>query len=75
MAEYNSRRLSEIKNEFERGVFFVLYNSPKQRYSRLVAMVILKWINNDNWAVEWESELKNGIWYTQQIWHEFVIHN
>lgn len=41
MAEYNSKRLTEIKNDFERGVFMVLYNSPKQRYHRVVATVIL----------------------------------
>ena len=41
MAEYNSRRLSDIKNDFERGVFSVLYNSPKQRFSRLLAILLL----------------------------------
>ncbi len=41
MANYNSKRLSEIKNDFERGVFMVLYNSPKQRYSRGLAVFIL----------------------------------
>lgn len=41
MAEYSSKRLSEIKNEFERGVFTVVYNSPKQRYHRFIASVVL----------------------------------
>jgi len=41
MAKYNSKRLSDIKNDFERGVFSVLYNSPKQRYSRAVAIILL----------------------------------
>ncbi len=41
MANYNSKRLSEIKNDFERGVFMVLYNSPKQRYSRALAIFVL----------------------------------
>ena len=41
MAEYSSKRLSEIKNDFERGVFMVLYNSPKQRYHRIVARGVL----------------------------------
>jgi len=36
-----SKRLSEIKNEFERGVFLVLYNSPKQKLHRIVAMIAL----------------------------------
>lgn len=36
-AQYSSKRLSEIKNDFERGIFLVLYNSPKQRYHRGVA--------------------------------------
>lgn len=41
MAKYNSKRLSDIKNDFERGVFSVLYNSPKQRYGRAVAIILL----------------------------------
>ncbi len=41
MAVYSSKHLSEIKNEFERGVFLVVYNSRKQRYSRIVASVVL----------------------------------
>lgn len=44
MSQCSSRRLSEIKNDFERGVFMVVYNSPKQRYHRSVAasMLIIK---------------------------------
>ena len=41
MAEYSRKHLSDIKNEFERGVFFVLYNSPKQRYNRVLAIAVL----------------------------------
>lgn len=41
MAEYSSKRLSEIKNDFERGVFMAVYNSPKQRYHRAMAAVTL----------------------------------
>lgn len=41
MAEYRSKRLSEIKNDFERGIFSVLYNSPKQRYHRAMATLAL----------------------------------
>ncbi len=41
MAKYNSKRLSEIKNDFERGIFLVLYNSPKQRYHRGIAASLL----------------------------------
>ena len=38
---YTSKRLSEIKNDFERGVFLAVYNSRKQRYYRSVAGVSL----------------------------------
>jgi hypothetical protein len=40
---YNARskRLGEIKNEFERGVFLVLYDSPKQKLHRMVAVIAL----------------------------------
>lgn len=38
---YTSKRLSEIKNDFERGVFLAVYNSRKQRYHRSVAGVVL----------------------------------
>lgn len=41
MAEYSSKRLSDIKNDFERGVFTVVYNSPKQRYHRFIATSVL----------------------------------
>lgn len=41
MASYNSKRLSEIKNDFERGVFLAVYNSPRQRYHRSMAAVTL----------------------------------
>jgi len=36
-----SKRLSDIRNEFERGVFLSVYNSRAQRMRRLVARVIL----------------------------------
>ncbi len=35
------KRLSDIRNEFERGVFLALYNSPRQRLRRGIARVIL----------------------------------
>lgn len=38
---YTSKRLSNIKNDFERGVFLAVYNSHKQRYHRSVAGVML----------------------------------
>ncbi len=41
MAQISSKRLSDIKNEFERGVFRVVYNSPKQRYHRGIAAITL----------------------------------
>lgn len=41
MADDSSKHLSQIKNEFERGVFLVVYNSRKQRYSRVVATAVL----------------------------------
>jgi len=41
MHNRKSKRLSEIKNEFERGVFAVLYHSRKQRFSRLMAITML----------------------------------
>ena len=41
MATYSSKRLSEIKNDFERGVFLAVYNSPKQRSQRIAVGVIL----------------------------------
>ncbi len=41
MAAYSSKRLSDIKNDFERGVFLAVYNSDKQRYHRNVAALML----------------------------------
>ncbi len=41
MTGASSKRLSEIKNDFERGVFLVVYNSPKQRYHRGIATSLL----------------------------------
>lgn len=40
-SQYSSKRLSDINNDFERGVFLVLYNSPKQRYHRIMAAMVL----------------------------------
>ena len=36
-----SKRLQDIRNEFERGVFTVLYDSPQQKLHRLVAVSAL----------------------------------
>ncbi len=36
-----TKRLSEIRNEFERGVFLVLYQSPKQKLHRSIAVAVL----------------------------------
>ena len=36
-----SKRLSDIRNEFERGVFLSVYNSRAQRVRRHIARVIL----------------------------------
>ena len=36
-----SKRLSDIRNEFERGVFLSVYNSRAQRVRRYIARVIL----------------------------------
>ena len=41
MAQYSSKRLDEIKNDFERGIFMAVYNSRKQRYHRAVAALVL----------------------------------
>lgn len=41
MAVYSSKRLSEIRNDFERGVFLAVYNSRKQRYHRSMAAAML----------------------------------
>jgi hypothetical protein len=35
------KRLTDIPDEFERGVFLALYNSPRQRLHRALARVIL----------------------------------
>ena len=36
-----SKRLSDIRNDFERGVFLNLYNSRPQRLRRVIARIIL----------------------------------
>jgi hypothetical protein len=36
-----SKRLADIRNEFERGVFLALYNSRRQRLHRAAARTIL----------------------------------
>ncbi|MEN8106728.1 MAG: hypothetical protein ABFS22_01840 [Pseudomonadota bacterium] len=36
-----SRRLSDIRNEFERGVFLSVYNSRTQRMRRYISRIIL----------------------------------
>lgn len=41
MSNARSKRLADIKNEFERGVFLVLYDTPKQKLHRIVAAVAL----------------------------------
>lgn len=41
MDSVRSKRLSDIKNGFERGVFLVLYDSPKQKTHRIIAMTAL----------------------------------
>lgn len=41
MAITRSKRLGEITNEFERGVFLVLYDSPRQKLHRSVATFAL----------------------------------
>jgi hypothetical protein len=35
------KRLTDIRDDFERGVFLALYNSPRQRLHRALARVIL----------------------------------
>ena len=37
----NGKRLPDIRNEFERGVFLALYNSRRQRVHRVIARIIL----------------------------------
>ena len=41
MQHYSSKRLCEIKNDFERGVFLALYHSHKQKRYRIIAGVVL----------------------------------
>ena len=41
MDKYSARRLSDIKNDFERGVFEAVYNSRKQRWHRSFALLTL----------------------------------
>lgn len=41
MDNVRSKRLDEIKNDFERGVFLVLYDSPKQKLNRFIAATVL----------------------------------
>ena len=41
MQHYSSKRLCEIKNDFERGVFLALYHSRKQKRYRIIAGVVL----------------------------------
>ena len=41
MDNVRSKRLGEIKNDFERGVFLVLYDSPKQKLNRAIAAFAL----------------------------------
>ena len=41
MSTPTSKRLADIRNELERGVFMSVYNSRTQRMRRLVARVIL----------------------------------
>lgn len=41
MDRNTSRRLSDIKNDFERGVFKVVYDSQQQRRNRVFALLAL----------------------------------
>jgi hypothetical protein len=41
MSAPTSKRLSDIRNEFERGVFLSVYNSRAQRMRRFIARIIL----------------------------------
>ena len=41
MSTPTSKRLSDIRNEFERGVFLSVYNSRAQRMGRYIARIIL----------------------------------
>jgi hypothetical protein len=35
------KRLADIRNDFERGVFLAVYHSPRQRLRRVIARVLL----------------------------------
>lgn len=41
MSNTTPKRLADIRNDFERGVFLALYNSRRQRIHRVMARVIL----------------------------------
>jgi len=41
MNSCKARRLSDIRDDFERGVFLALYNSRRQRMHRMIAHLIL----------------------------------
>ena len=41
MTRLSSRRLTDIKNDFERGVFLAVYDSPIQKYHRFIAAAML----------------------------------
>ena len=41
MKRTTHKRLSDIRNDFERGVFLSLYNSRPQRLRRVIARIIL----------------------------------
>lgn len=41
MSAPTTKRLSDIRNDFERGVFLSVYNSRTQRMHRIIARVIL----------------------------------
>lgn len=41
MPDLTPRHLDSIRNEFERGVFLSLYNSPQQRAHRVIARTLL----------------------------------
>lgn len=41
MDNAHPKRIGEIKNDFERGVFLVVYKSPKQKLHRIFAITAL----------------------------------
>jgi len=41
MKASTAKRLPDIRNEFERGVFLSIYNSPAQRLHRQIACLVL----------------------------------